>query len=180
VRLYELEAERYFSPRTFGKLFVFRSRANGLNLGGLALDETTRTGVGVRLEHRIGRNLFSSLLLSHNRTTSQTAGLNFSGQAPYQPRYLARLALNYVAPRGNRAGIAVNYTGSFFQDTVLTGADRPHFPSRTTLDLRLAHEPSLKQEIFFNVLNVFDADQIVANGVPAPGRRFEVGVTRRF
>jgi tetratricopeptide (TPR) repeat protein len=180
VRLYELEAEHYFSPRTFGKLFVFRSRANGLTIGGLALDETTRTGVGVRLEHRIGHNLFSSLLLSRNRTTSQTAGMNFSGQSPYQPRYLARVALNYVAPGGNRAGIAVNYTGSFFQDSLLTGTNRPRFPSKTTVDLRLAHEPSLKNEIFFNVINVFNADQIVANGVPAPGRRFEVGWTRRF
>lgn len=185
TRLYELDVERYFSPRTFGKVFLFSSRAEllglGSGLGGITLGQTRRTGVGVRVEHRIGSNLFTNFLMTYNRTTGETPGSFLEGQiAPYQPRHFARLAFNYVAPKGNKAGIAINNTGSFFQDSAFTGTTRPRFPSRTTVDLRLSREPSLKNEVFAGIANISNARQINLNGFPSRGRQFEVGYTRRF
>jgi hypothetical protein len=60
------------------------------------------------------------------------------------------------------------------------GTARPRFSSKTTVDLRLAREPSLKNEVFFNAYNIFNAKQVQFNGFPAGGRRLEIGYTRRF
>jgi tetratricopeptide (TPR) repeat protein len=190
TRLYELDIERYFSPRTFGKIFVFQSRAKGLTvgllnnfLGSLQVEEARRTGVGVRLEHQLTNTLFANLAVAVSRTNGRASGpflTSITGTAPYQPSRVGGFALNYVDPRGNKAAAVVNYNSSFYSDRPFNAAVRPRSSGKTTLDLRFAREPSLQNEVFLNIVNVFDSDQIVFNEFPAPGRRIEVGWTRRF
>jgi tetratricopeptide (TPR) repeat protein len=111
TRLYELDAERYFSPRSFGKIFAFHSRSDNLLIGtnnasgNLTVNRATRTGLGVRFERQLNQNLFANILGVYNRTEGDFIVSNLSGIpnrpldgdiAPYQPRFAARFALNYV------------------------------------------------------------------------------------
>jgi tetratricopeptide (TPR) repeat protein len=186
-RLYELDIERYFSPRTFGKVFVFHSRAENLAIGpgsafgSLTLAQARRSGAGVRFEHQLSDNLFANLQAILSDTKSDDDGAFYAGEeAPYQPSKTARFALNYVDPKGNKAAAVLNYTSSFFRDRPINSLPRSRFGGKVTLDLRFAREPSLQNEFFINIYNVFDTKQIVFDQFPAPGRRIEAGWTRRF
>ena len=181
-RLYELDIERYFSPRTFGKIFVSNSSAENLSAANLILDQARRKGVGVRLNHQINNTLFANLALATNRTTNRTANAPFDGlTGPFQPARNADFTLNYVDPKGNKAAASVVYTGSFFNGGInQTSGERLRGSGNTILNLYFAREPSVKNEVFFVVNNVFDTNQRVLDQFPAPGRSFLVGLTHRF
>jgi hypothetical protein len=169
----------------------------------LTLRNVERVGAGVRLEQQLSRSLFGFATAAFNRTTSSgtrlirpgfqnSVGAPFNGKiAPYHPKVAAQVGLNYLDKRGNKVGILANYSGAFFTDTADPGfidifepelgfKPRTRFPARTTFDLFLSREPSVHQEIFVQVTNIFNASQIVFRNVPLSGRRVTLGLTRRF
>jgi hypothetical protein len=194
TRTVQLDIERYLTPRDFVKLFLFDTRARGLGLGGtgnlaapfapaINLPVARRTGVGVRYERQLNSNLFAAVSLIANRTTNNSPGQIYDREiAPYQPEQIAGLTLNYIDPRGNKVKLDLNYQSSFFQDSpLLTGqSNRPHYPGRLTVDLRLAKEPTVQNEYFVQVTNLFNTRQIAFNNFSAGRRRIAVGVTSRF
>lgn len=200
VDVYELDVERYL-PRGFVKLFAFQSTARNVSIGSslpsifyrensgayaVNLSRVERVGIGARLEHRFGSRLYGNLLFVTNRTTADAPGRPYDGEtAPYQPKYRAGIGLDYIDPKGNKLGLFVRRDGGFFEDSPFyylsnPGADRPRFPARTYVDLRLAKEPSVHNEVFLVVTNVFNRRQISFQDFPVGGRRIAFGVTRRF
>jgi tetratricopeptide (TPR) repeat protein len=199
MNLLQLDVERYLSGRDYVKVFAFSSRANNVQIGGanvlgfgglpdpdapaLLLNKWRGSGLGMRYERQLSRSLFANAGLFLRRTASLSAGAAgaaFSGaSAPYEPKRLANLELNHIDPRGNKIGVRMRYNGAFFQDVPFEAA-RARFPARTYFDLLLSREPGLSNEIFVNVLNVFNARQIDFNGYRSGRRRLEFGVTRRF
>ena len=179
----ELDIERYLSPKDFLKLFLFRTTAEGVTFGDLPpMSRIERTGVGLRYERQLNRNLYAQVGYLYNRTTNRTPFAPFDeGTAPYHAPRLAGLALNYVDRAGTKIGLQLNYTGEFFQDTGdLSATERPIFPARTYVDLTLAKEPSLRTEFFIRVTNLFNARAIQFNDFPTGARRLVGGVTVRF
>jgi hypothetical protein len=169
----------------------------------LSLSKVERVGAGARFEQQLSRNLFGFATVAFNRTTSSGTILTrpgfqdfveapFNGEiAPYHPKVAAQVGLNYLDRRGNKVGLFANYSGAFFADTADPGfidifnpelgfKPRPRFPARTTFDLFLSRERSVRQEIFVQVSNLFNAKQIVYNDIPLSGRRVTFGLTRRF
>jgi hypothetical protein len=146
------------------------------------MQRVEREGWGLRYERRLSRNLYGQLGYVWNRTTNDTPFAPFDeGSAPYHPWHLAGLGLNYVDPSGTKVGLQLNYTGSFFQDTgAMAATSRPVFPAKTYVDLTLAKEPSLENEFFLKITNLFDAQAIQFNDYPTGGRRVVAGWTRRW
>jgi len=201
MRLAQLDIERYLSPRQFLKLFVWRTTADGVQIGGsdllgfggglagadapsLLVDRWRGQGLGARYERRLSRSLFADAGLFARRISNRSRGpffeRIFSGPgAPYEPSRQASLSLNYIDGGGTKAGLGLRYNGSFFADSPLV-VGRPRFPSRLYVDLLLAREPSVNYELFFKVSNLFDRSQLQFNGFPDAGRRLELGATRRF
>jgi hypothetical protein len=187
---------RFANPANFEDTFP--------NVGNsLTLRDVERVGAGVRFEQQLNRSLFGFATMALNRTTSSGTRLIrpfaleevsavFNGEiAPYHPKVAAQVGVNYLDKRGNKVGFFANYTGAFFTDTADPGfidpfqpelgfKPRPRFPARITFDLFLSREPSVRQEFFVQVRNLFNAKQIVYNDIPLSGRRVTVGLTRRF
>src|SRR5262245_43623747 len=94
----EFDAERYLSAKDFLKVFLFRTQAKGVTFGDLpTMDRVKRTGLGLRYERQLARNLYGQAGYLFNRTTNDTPFAPFDGgTAPYHPPRLAGLALNYV------------------------------------------------------------------------------------
>ena len=199
LKTLEIEAERHDRSGGLWKLFVFHSSArnliydfsgfanptltiNGIQKNSLTLDRVRRSGAGLRYDRQWGKNWFSNFLISSNRTVTNTAGAQFDGRiAPYQPRLAARLGLNYLDSGGVKIGVFLNHSGAFFADSAFANpVRRPLFGAKTTFDLELAKEPSVRAEFFVRVVNVFNTPQIIFSGIPVNPRRIQAGVTRRF
>ncbi len=133
----------------------------------------------MRYERQLGRSLFANFGLAYRRTEAGFAGQNLTRRAPYEPAALGSIGLNYIDPSGNKVGLVLRRTGSFFQDSP-GFTERARFPAHTYVDLRLAREASVQNELFVDIRNVFDSPEIDFNGFPSPGRRVDFGVTRRF
>jgi len=180
---WEVDLERYLSSRDFLKVFLFNTTADNVNYGDLpTMHRVERKGVGFRYERQFSDTLYGQLAYLCNQTANQTPFAPFDGgTAPYHPSRLAGIGLNYVDPSGNKVGLQLNYTGPFFQDTgVLAATDRPRFGGRTYVDLTLAREPSVHEEYFVKVTNVFNSRTIQFNDCPSGQRRIVVGATKRF
>ncbi|HEX8552361.1 MAG TPA: tetratricopeptide repeat protein [Abditibacteriaceae bacterium] len=211
THVYELDAEHSFGKGRLLKLFLFRSTGRNIVTGysryfnssdfdfnlalesnSLLLDKVKRSGLGARYEHQLGRSLFGQAGAAFNRTRGTASFFDlfnqvpvtplFNGkQAPYQPKFVANLGLNYVSNSGNKAGIFLNYAGAMFADTDdLTATTRPRFGAKTTLDFLIGREPSVKSEVLLRVNNVFNTRQIAYNGVRTGQRRVVLEVVRRF
>lgn len=198
--VYEIDLEHRISARSFLKLFGFHSTARDVryDLSGfvnqsdqdadgvlensfLGIDRLRRSGAGARYEQQLGRSLFANLFGAVNRTTSYSPGQPFNGgSAPYHPRFTAGLGLNYINDRGLKLGVQVQHRGSFFQDPLIAVGARPRFPAKTYVNLRLAKEPSVHNEFFVQLNNLFNAQQVAFNGVPLAERRAQVGMVHRF
>ena len=201
MQLAQLDIERYLSQRDFIKLFAWQTTANDVQIGGrdllgfggglagadapfLLVNRWQGRGVGMRYERRLNRSLFANVGIFARRINNQSRGpffeRIFSGQsAPYEPSRQANLSLNYIDRGGNKLGLGLRYSGSFFADSPFA-VGRPRFPARVYTDLSLAREPSLNYEVFLKVTNLFNRSQIQFLDFPTDGRRFEFGVTRRF
>jgi hypothetical protein len=199
TRLSQIELQRRTSSRSFLKLFAFRTQASNVQMGysdllgfgnglpaaqapGLTIDRWRGTGAGAVFEQQLGKHFFLSTGATMRSTNAQSLGLQTgysNQQAPYEPKYLARLGLNYIDRKGNKAGIAVRRVGSFFQDTPLA-LDRPLFGASTYVDMLLAKESSVGAEFYFSVTNLFNRRQLLFNDFPSGQRRINIGVTRRF
>lgn len=201
MRLAQFDVERYLSPSQFVKFFVWQTMANDVVVGGsdllgfggglagadapsLLVNRWRGLGAGLRYERRLTRSLFADAGVFARRISNQSRGPLFdriySGQgAPYEPTRQANLSLNYIDPSGNKAGLGLRYTGSFFADSPLV-VGRPRFPSRVYVDLLLAREPSVGYELFFKVTNLLDSSELQFNDFPGAGRRLQFGATRRF
>ncbi len=193
----QLDVERYIGARSFVKAFVFRATAKDVIIGGsdltglgiglpasaapiLALNRWSANGAGMRLEHRLGSSLFANFGFLLRETSNRTPGSLFNGgRAPYEPNSLATLSLNHIDRTGNKIGVQLRRVGSFFQDTPQQIV-RQSFPSKFYVDLRLAKEPSVQNEIFISVRNLFNQQEIRFNDFRTARRRVEVGATRRF
>lgn len=197
LKAFELDAEHRLTSSTFLKAFLFHSTADSTSyslagfsnpsssnnvLSELVMTNVKRQGAGVRLEHKLTRNLFGQVLLAVNKTTGDTKGVAGTDQTlPYHPKNQATVGLNYVDSSGTKASVQISRVGSFFQDTGTgVGGPRPTFPAKTYVDFTLAKEPTVRTEVFVKVLNVFNSPQIVFNDVPAGERRVVVGLNARF
>lgn len=191
LNLTQFDIEHYAGTRGFLKLFVFHSTASDVQIGqsdllgfgsGLPAPNAPvlnfarwqAQGAGARYEHQLTRSLFASAGFAHRSTRAD--GVD---DAPYEPNNLADAGLNYVSPRGNKAGLQWRHQGAIFADTPLT-AVRPRFGSGNFVDLTLAREPSVRHEYFLKITNLFDHAQFLFNGFPGAGRRVQAGYTRRF
>ena len=192
MHLAQLDVERYLGDRDFVKLFLFRTTANNLTIGGtdllgfggglpalnaplLQLARWEGTGAGFRYERQIGRTLFANLGFTLRRTTADA----FS-TAPYEPKRLGSFELNHIGPSGNKAGVRLRHVGSFFQDRGPLVTGRPLFGSQNYVDLLLAREASVSNELFLNVTNLFNSSQVQFNDFPTGQRQLQFGMTRRF
>lgn len=195
----QIDLERYFSARDFGKLFVFDTTAHDLQIGGtdpfgfggglpainapaLFLSKWRGYGLGARYERQLSRSLFvdCGVVLRHTTAFSTTGNTFFDNRtAPYEPDRSAHLNFNYIDRRGNKMALQWQHVGSFFQDSPLA-LGRPRFPARTYVDLLLAREPTVHHELFLRVANLLNSSRISFNGFEANQRRVEFGVTRRF
>lgn len=189
--LAQLEAERYIGPKDFVKVFVFRSSASNVQIGGpdfigfggglpaanapfLRLANWKGSGAGARYERQMGRHLFASFDFTLRRTSADA----FSS-APYEPKRVGALELNHISAGGTKIGVRLRHVGSFFQDDPLI-AGRPVFPSANYVDLLLARAPSTRSELFFSVTNVFNRAQAQFNGFATGRRAIRLGATQRF
>lgn len=200
LRLTQLDAETYLSSRGFLKLFLFRTSADAVQIGGsdllgfgnglraaqapgLTLGQWRGSGVGLRYEHQIDRHFFANLGAVMRRTQSwsrDSIASNLDGQtAPYEPKLLGNLDLNYRDESGHKAGLRLRHTGAFFQDSPLA-LSRARFASQTYVDASLAKEFSLQTELFLNVSNLFNRSQIGFKDFSVGQRRVDFGLTRRF
>ncbi|HEX8833637.1 MAG TPA: tetratricopeptide repeat protein, partial [Abditibacteriaceae bacterium] len=163
LQLLQFDVERYVGKNGLVKVFAFDARAKSVQIGGtnsfgfggalpaagapeLLLDSWRARGVGARYEHQLGRNLFANAGYLVRDTSSNTRGPAFdrifSGDdAPYEPRSVGNLDLNYVDGKGHKIGLGMRRVGGFFADGPNT-LGRPRFPAQTYFDLKLAHEPS--------------------------------------
>ena len=199
TRLSQIEVQRRTSTRSFLKAFAFRTTASNVQIGysdllgfggglpsaqapGLQLDRWRGMGVGALYEQQVSRRLFLSTGATLRRTTARTQDLqtSYSGQAaPYEPKYLGHLNLNYIDGRGNKVGLGLRRVGSFYQDTPLA-LGRPRFGAGTYVDLLLAREPVAGVEFALSITNLFNRKQILFNDFSSGQRRVNFGVTRRF
>ena len=204
-RTFELDAERYFGGNKFLKAFLFHAAANDLALGSdapvyafriappLTVGRMTQTGIGLRYEQPVSRNLYAQTSLLFNHTDNRTPGQLFDGgQAPYYLNRVAAFGLNYVDRRGNKATIIANDIGSFFADRpnffgLPPVTQRPRFGSHTYVTVLLSRESTVQNEISIGVSNLFNQKSITFNSVPTTvdafgtgRRRFFGGMTRRF
>lgn len=195
----QLDAERYLSARDFVKLFVFRTTADNLQIGGtdplgfgaglpaadaplLLLGRWRGYGAGARFESQVRRNLFFSAgwALRHTTSFSGTGPAAFdNGTAPYEPKHLGQIAFNYIDPSGTKIGLETQYVGAFYEDSPLA-LGRPRFPAQLYTNLQFAREPSVNQEIFLHINNIFNRPQVLFNGFFANHRSIVAGLTRRF
>ncbi len=191
MRLAQVDVERYLGRTGFMRLFAFSSAANNVVIGGpdfqgfggglpspvaasLAVAGWQGRGIGARLENRFGRNLFlSGGLLSRNVSAQGY------GQAPYEPRLLGDVSLQYLSNSGNKIGLRMRHTGEFLGGKRANGT-REQFGLQNSVDLLLARETSVGAELFFNVTNLFGASQFAFEGYDVGRRRIQFGVTRRF
>lgn len=204
-RVVELDAERYLSGRRFMKAFLFHASAEDVALGTdaavyafrinapLTLGNLKQTGVGVRYEQPIARDLFLQAGFLLNHTSNRTTQTAFDGgEAPYYPKQTASIALNYISRGGYKATLTANYLGSFFQDSpsylgIPPTDSRPRFGAQTYVSFLVAREASVHNEVFLGVTNVFNKQGFTFNDVPTINdafgtgrRRFVAGITRRF
>ena len=158
----------------------------------LEFDNLRRSGIGLRLEQQVRRGLFFQAAHTYSQTRGsatlfdpQTGDLipaTYNGQsAPYHPDNVASLGLQYIGPQGLKMGGTLKYSGGYFADLNDPAATtRPRIGGSTTADFLLAYEPAPRAEIFLQLLNAFDKQQFIFNGVPLQGRRIVFGATRRF
>lgn len=200
LNMAQLDVERYVSSRGFLKAFAFSTRADDVQIGysdllgfgsglpgvlapGLNVSQWRGEGVGVRYEHRLARSLFANVGGVLRRTRAQSGdsiGLSYDGaDAPYEPKLLANLDLNYLDAGGNKVGLRLRHSGAFYQDSPLA-LGRSRFTPQTYVDVLLAKEFSLRSEVFLNVTNVFNRSQIAFRDFPIGQRQVNFGITRRF
>ncbi len=191
MRLAQVDVERYVGRSGFVRLFAFSSAASDLVIGGpdfqgfggglpspvaasLSISGWRGRGIGARVENRFGRNFYLS-----GGVLSRRARADGYNQAPYEPRLLGDLSLQYLSSSGNKIGVRMRRAGSFLGGTREDGT-RERFGLQNSVDLLLARETSVGAELFFNVTNLFGAPQFAFEGYNLGRRRIEFGVTRRF
>jgi hypothetical protein len=158
----------------------------------LRFDTIRRTGLGARYERPLSTSLFTQLGATYASTTATGQVFNpvtvliqpapWSGQqAPYHPRFTAFASLNYLTPSGYKFQLRGNYTGGFYRDTQRAiVSSRPKFGATTTYDLLLSHEPTVHNEYFLQITNLFGTRQIIYNGITYNPRQVTIGWTKRF
>jgi len=192
--LFEVDLERYLTAHGFVKLFAFHNQSQDLRWGDTVPDfsdllipplsaaRVRLDGVGTRFEQSLAHHLYGQAAYVYARSTASRPGAAFDGQqAPYQPQHQASLAVNYVSPGGLRLAAQTVYSGTFFQDTDLTGgAPRPRFPAHFYLNLALIEEPNVHTAFFVTLQNILNRPAMLFNGFPSGQRQLQVGVTKRF
>jgi tetratricopeptide (TPR) repeat protein len=194
---WELDFERRFSPRSFGKLFLYRSdvdafrvqpeRGQTLRLTGFTVPEARVEGFGARYEQQIGRFLSGYLRYTYAGTTDESTQTTRGRQLPFSPRSRLLAGLNFIDRAGTKLFMEARWNSRIFVDPVWSDreefdplAPRPTFPAKWVLDLRLAREPSVRQEWVFRINNLLNTGTIYWPGFPRPGRTFLVQYRRRF
>ena len=192
LQLAQVDVERYVGKSAFVRLFAFASSADDVVVGGpdfqgfgqglpspsaplLALSGWRGSGFGARAENRLGRNWF----LNGGLVSRSVSANGYGNSAPYEPKLLGDLSLQYLSNSGNKVGLRVRHTGSFLGGLSAGGA-RSNFGSTNAVDLLLAREGSSRQELFFNVTNIFNTRQFAFEDYRTGQRNIEFGVTRRF
>ncbi len=192
MQLAQLDVERYVGKSGFVRLFAFASSADNVVVGGpdfqgfgnglpspvaasLKLDGWRGSGFGARAENRLGRNWF----LNGGLVSRSVSADGYSSHAPYEPRLLGDLSLQYLSNSGNKVGLRVRHTGSFLGGLDVGGGRAP-FGSTNAVDLLLAREGSSRNELFFNVTNIFDTRQFAFQDYRTGERHIEFGLTNRF
>ena len=192
MQLAQVDVERYVGKSAFVRLFAFASSANDVVVGGpdfqgfgsglpapgaplLKLAGWRGSGFGARAENRLGRNFF----LNGGLVSRSVSADGYSGHAPYEPKLLGDLSLQYLSNAGNKVGLRVRHTGSFLGGLGASGG-RASFGSTNAIDLLLAHEGSSRNELFFNVTNIFDTRQFAFEDYRTGQRHIEFGLTNRF
>ncbi len=193
LRITQLDLEHQMPRGGFLRAFVFDSTARDALLGGadelgfggglpaagapgFVVANWRARGAGARYEAPLGGNWFFASGAAYRQTRADG-----TSRAPYEPRFLADAAFNYLSPHGHKLGLVFRHRGDFFADEtgVFAGA-RPRFGAQTYVDLLLAHEPSVRGEFFVSLTNLFDRTELQFNGFPLLGRRLVAGYTRRF
>jgi tetratricopeptide (TPR) repeat protein len=194
---WELDYERRISPRSFGKLFLFRSDVEGfrvqperqqtLRLTGFNLPEARVEGIGLRYEQQIGRFLSGYLRYTYSETTDETDRVTRGRQLPFSPTSRLLLGLNFIDRAGTKLFMEARWNSEVFVDPVWSDSEsfdpmapRPTFPAKWVLDLRLAKEPSVRQEWVFRINNLLNTGTVYWPGFPRPGRTFQLQYRWRF
>ena len=192
MQLAQVDVERYLGKSGFVRLFAFASSADDVIVGGpdfqgfgnglpsptaasLKLAGWRGSGLGARAENRLGRNFF----LNGGLVSRSVRADGYGGAAPYEPKLLGDLSLQYLSNAGNKVGLRVRHTGSF-PGGLNAGGGRANFGSTNAVDLLLARESSTRNELFFNVTNIFDTRQFAFEDYRTGQRHIEFGLTRRF
>ena len=192
MQLAQVDVEHYVGKSGFVRLFAFASSADNVVIGGpdfqgfgnglpspvaaaLNLSGWRGNGFGARAENRLGRNFF----LNGGLVSRSVSADGYSSHAPYEPRLLGDLSLQYLSNSGNKIGLRLRHNGSFLGGTRTNGS-RASFGATNAIDLLLARESFSRNELFFNVTNLFDARQFAFEDYRTGERHIEFGVTRRF
>jgi tetratricopeptide (TPR) repeat protein len=194
---WELDYERRFSPRSFGKLFLFRSDVEGFSvqpevqqtpgLIGFTVPRARVEGIGLRYEQQLDRFLSGYLRYTQSETTDESARTTRGRQLPLEPRSRLLLGLNFIDRAGTKLFLEARWNSRIFLDPIWSGreefdplAPRPSFPSKWVLDFRLAKEPSVRQEWVFRVNNLLNTRTVYWPGFPRPGRTYRLEYRWRF
>ncbi len=140
------------------------------------------TGIGMRIEKPLTRTLFATVVATANHSIASAPVEAFDDRlAPYQPSVTGQLALNYLDSGGRKGFIQADHYGQFYDDNpLLTGVSRSTFPAETYINLRLAQEFAKgRTELFVAAHNLFNAPEILFNGVPIR-RTITGGIVWRF
>jgi tetratricopeptide (TPR) repeat protein len=197
ARNLELDWEHRFSPRSFAKLFAFRSDVERfrvepgllqtLSSNGFNVADARVEGLGARYERQIGTFLSGYLHYTYSDTTDRTPRSTGGRQLPLNPRSRALLGFNYIDRAGTKLFLEANWRGPQYLDPIWSDDDafdplapRPRENSKLRVNLRVAKERTVRGEWVVRINNLFNTSVLFAPGFPAVGRTYQVTYRYRF
>jgi tetratricopeptide (TPR) repeat protein len=179
-----------WNERLFTAVDYQHMRFNGLALSqeDSLVEFLTKTGTIDRLQvsanYWIGDGLGAFGSMTWNWSKDTTDVLDPSFAVPLIPDYVAQIGLTYVHPSRWTATVAQSFVGPrlgwpYFDDA--GNPDGVELDAYSTTDAAITWKSlSGHLEAGFSVLNIFDNDIDMAEGVPAPGRTFFASIKARF
>ncbi|WFU50382.1 FecR domain-containing protein [Sinorhizobium terangae] len=179
-----------WNERLFTAIEYQHQRFNGLTLAPEDLLTTFLTSDGeidrvhLSANYWIGGGLGAFASFTWNESKDTSLFWNSDYRVPLVPDYVAQVGLTYVHPSRVSATIAQSFVGdrvgSQYYDDNWDPVAPELGPYRTTDAAITWKSESGHLELGLQLLNIFDAEIDMADGLPAPGRTVRARATARF
>jgi Flp pilus assembly protein TadD len=180
---YELHYQQPMSRLSLLTLSAFTRNAHGLLLDledprfapaptRLLVTRAQVSGGQAALEHSLSSTLTARVFGRFQDTEDRRT----QNELPYFPQWQGGTRLDYLDRAGWRCFAALTYVGRRFAD----GANTRKLSGFGVVDLRIARQLNLHQNLFLQINNVLDRKYTVYEGYPEAGRSVVGGVEYRF